>query len=142
MKCKLINSALPTGIVLVAIVCSLLCAPGGAEATTNEMLKLPAYNTYQCTICHTVSRPTTGSAELNPFGVDFLLNGKVWNKTLALKNSDGDKCPNGFELADLNGDGTPDEPGGNENSNPGVQDCNIALSKQTWGIIKELFSGE
>lgn len=126
----------------MGIACLLVLVPGRVEATSDEMLKLPTYSTFQCTICHTVTRPTAGSSELNPFGADFQLNGNVWNKTLALKNSDGDNCPNGFELADLNGDGMPDEPGSNENSNPGVQDCTIALSKQTWGIIKELFSGE
>lgn len=126
----------------VLCLCCMMFIPGRAAATSEEMLKLPTYNTFQCAICHVASHPTGGSSELNAFGVDFLMNGKIWNKALAIKNSDGDNCPNGFELADLNGDGTTDEPGAGENSNPGKQDCTIALSKQTWGIIKELFSGE
>lgn len=141
MKRIMIYSTFASWVPLLCAVGLLLC-PGHAGATNAEMFKLPTYNTFQCTICHTVSRPSTGTAELNPFGVDYLANGMVWNKTLALKNSDGDNCPNGFELGDLNGDGIADEPGSNENSNPGEQDCTISLSKQTWGIIKELFSGE
>ncbi len=113
-----------------------------AVSTTEQMLKLPSYSRFQCSLCHTHARPTSSTGQLNLFGEDFQANGNVWNKTLAMMNSDGDKCANGFELGDMNGDGIPDEPGVGEQSNPGAQDCTITLTRQTWGIIKELFSGE
>jgi hypothetical protein len=116
--------------------------PDPADGTSQYMTVLPAYSTYQCAICHSAQLPTQANHDLNPFGEDFRDNGYVWNKTLASKNSDGDKCSNGFELGDENGDGILDEPGGKENGNPGVSDCTITLDRQTWGIIKELFSSE
>jgi hypothetical protein len=144
MKCKPIKRVFRCRFLrlggIIAGFCTLTSS--AALGSADEMIKLPSYTRFQCTICHTVNRPTAGTADLNLFGIDYLGNGKVWNRTLALMNSDGDNCPNGFELADLDGDGVPDEPGGTENSNPGERDCTIALSKQTWGIIKELFSGE
>ncbi|MBI4720395.1 MAG: hypothetical protein HY770_04070 [Chitinivibrionia bacterium] len=119
-----------------------LAVPGPAAGTPDDLLKLPSYSTFQCAICHSVDRPSSTSAPLNQFGEDYKANGRVWNRTLALLNSDGDQCTNGFELDDLNGDGILDEPGNEENGNPGVVDCTIALTKQTWGIIKSIFSNE
>jgi hypothetical protein len=121
---------------------ALLLLPPKAVGISEYMFRLPTYSKFQCTLCHTVSRPVRGNAPLNPFGDDFKANGDIWSRTLAEMNSDGDKCTNGFELNDMNGDGIPDEPGVSENSNPGTPDCSITLTRQTWGIIKELFSGD
>jgi hypothetical protein len=84
------------------------------------------------------------SNDLNLFGKDFKANEFIWNQTLAAKNSDLDRCTNGFELGDENGDGLVDQASTTmEHSNPGdPNDCSIALDEGTWGIIKHLFSGE
>ena len=126
-----------------APVAMLLDAPP-AVGTTQSMMELPAYAKFRCALCHTSSAPTAGSTELSAFGVDFLENGQVWDKTLALLNSDGDKCLNGFELGDEDGNGIFDYAGeAIENSNPGDgADCSIALTKGTWGIIKNMFKNE
>jgi hypothetical protein len=137
---RILALALPVAAISIAV--ALIAVPEHAAGTPADMLKLPTYSTFQCSICHSVSRPTSAAAPLNPFGEDFQANGRVWDKKLALMNSDGDQCPNGFELDDLNGDGILDEPAGVENGNPGIVDCSIALSKQTWGIIKNIFSSE
>ena len=59
------------------------------------------------------------------------------------RGCDGDKCSNGFELGDVNGDGVFDQAGlPQENSNPGdPSDCNIALTERTWSAIKKIFEG-
>ena len=41
-----------------------------------------------------------GGGNRNAFGLDFHANGKVWNKTLCMKDSDGDGQTNGQELGD------------------------------------------
>jgi hypothetical protein len=123
---------------------ALFFAPRDAESSGELMFRLPTYARYQCVLCHTSSNPVAGSADLNPFGADFLANGSVWDKTLAYLNSDGDKCLNGFELGDQNGDGVFDYAGQPvEHSNPGDgNDCSIALTQKTWGRIKEVFRSE
>jgi len=106
------------------------------------MATLPSSQRFQCRICHVSTQPVPGSSTLNPFGIDFQKNGNIWNSTLALLNSDGDNCANGFELGDMDGDGFLDSGIDEENSNPGdPTDCSIALTEQTWGKIKELFGG-
>lgn len=122
----------------------MLLWPGYVESTTDQMSVLPAYNKFKCGLCHTTAAPTQGNAELNAFGVDFDNNGRVWDRTLALLNSDNDKCLNGFELGDKDGDGVFDYSGeALEHSNPGDSaDCSIALTEQTWGTIKALFRSE
>jgi len=55
----------------------------------------------------------------NAFGADFKANDSEWDQTLAMLNSDDDRCLNGFELGDENGDGMLDYPGqAMERSNP------------------------
>ena len=122
----------------------LMLIPDRAESTSGMMFNLPAYNKYRCTSCHTTSTPVEANAVLNAFGNDFLGNGMVWDKELAEKNSDGDKCTNGFELGDKDGDGIFDDQGpAVEHSNPGdASDCSIALTHTTWGIIKDIFARE
>jgi hypothetical protein len=128
----------------VAPLSALLFTPGPAVSTPDLMLRLPSYQKYRCANCHTSAEPSAGSAGLNGFGGDFLENQKIWDNTLAYANSDGDRCLNGFELGDQNGDGTFDYAGAVvEHSNPGDgRDCSIALTKQTWGKIKEVFRSE
>lgn len=122
----------------------LLLAPQQAAGTPESMQVLPAFNKYQCVNCHTTATPIQGAAGLNAFGADFNANGSVWNRTLAEKNSDGDRCINGFELGDRDGDGIFDGQGQiQENSNPGdPSDCTVAIDVETWGALKEIFSQE
>jgi hypothetical protein len=122
------------------IALSFLVTPWTVSATEQYMLKLPAYHLYRCGICHVAPQPTPGDAKLNPFGVDFRKNGFTWDATLAAMNSDGDRCSNGFELRDQDGDGIVDGPGIGERGNPGERDCSISLTESSWGIIKEIFS--
>jgi hypothetical protein len=123
---------------------ALLLAPRPAGSMPELMLRLPSYQKYRCANCHASSEPAAGSAGLNVFGEDFSANQKLWDRTLAYRNSDGDKCLNGFELGDQNGDGTFDYSGTVvEHSNPGDgRDCSIALTQQTWGKIKDVFRSE
>ena len=128
----------------LAPLAALVFAPGSATSTTDLMLTLPAYQKYKCAVCHTSATPTLESNALNAFGRDFDNNQKIWDRTLALLNSDDDKCLNGFELGDQDGDGAYDYAGqAVEHSNPGdPADCSIALTIQTWGMIKEVFRSE
>jgi len=131
-------------VACIAPVAALFFAPREAESSSELMLRLQTYQKYQCALCHTSSAPVAGSAGLNSFGNDFLANASVWDRTLAYLNSDGDKCLNGFELGDQNGDGVFDYAGqAIEHSNPGdANDCSIALTVETWGRIKEVFRSE
>ncbi|MEJ2720111.1 MAG: hypothetical protein P8181_03080 [bacterium] len=131
-------------LVMFLVPVAMLLWPGYVESTTEEMSVLPAYSKFRCALCHTSADPAQGDAGLNAFGVDFDENGRVWDVTLAMLNSDNDKCLNGFELGDSDGDGFFDHAGEHvEHSNPGdPADCSIALTIQTWGKIKEVFRGE
>lgn len=134
---------------LVMVACAaplfaLLLTPNPAGSTPDLMSRLPAYQKFRCVLCHASAGPVAGSAGLGSFGDDFAANDKIWDKTLAYKNSDADRCLNGFELGDQNGDGIFDFTGEVvEHSNPGDgADCSIALTIQTWGKIKEVFRSE
>ena len=138
---KFVISLFTIGLAIVPVMLTLLADP--VSGTTTHMAKLPSAQRFQCLICHTTVSPVVGASELNPFGVDFQKNGNIWDRDLALLNSDGDKCANGFELGDMDGNGFLDAGIDEENSNPGnPKDCSIALSEQTWGKIKELFGGK
>jgi hypothetical protein len=136
------------GAAIVALVCLAplagFLAPQEAVSTTELMMELPAYTKYRCALCHTSATPEAGAADLNVFGVDFRRNENIWDATLALLNSDNDKCLNGFEVGDQDGDGVYDYPGqAVEHANPGDgADCSIALTVQTWGKIKDVFRSE
>jgi hypothetical protein len=116
-----------------------------AVGSEDAMKTLPAYERYQCALCHTNPSASDQHPELNGFGKDFLGNNGVWDLTLAAKNSDGDRCSNGSEIGDRDGDGVFDEPSHRprENSNPGnPSDCTAPIGPATWGIIKQIFSQE
>ncbi len=134
------------GMALGAFLCPLvlLLFPQKAGGTNQYMVLLPTYMKYKCANCHVLANPSLESHELNLFGKDFKENGFIWNKTLAEKNSDLDRCTNGFELGDENGDGLVDHSSTTqENSNPGdPSDCSIAMDEETWGLIKNIFSGK
>jgi hypothetical protein len=120
-----------------------LLFPVRVVGTPELMTALPSYSKFKCVLCHTTSAPTTAFHPLNPFGEDFLANGSIWDETLAAMNSDGDRCQNGFEIGDWDGDGVLDEDNQMEYSNPGnPADCSIALTHGTWGLIKKLFGDE
>lgn len=121
------------------IVCSLLLGAGISNSSEDFMKKLPLYDRFRCAICHSVSAPTTGDAQLNQFGTAFHVNGDKWDATLAGLDSDGDGYKNGLELGDNDGDGSPDV--GIERSNPGDPlEVPSSLDPKTWGVIKKLFN--
>lgn len=129
---------------LLAIPVLLLVVPAGVESSEEAMANLPAFNKFKCQICHLIAAPTAEDNELNGFGRDFRANGMKWDEALANKNSDGDRCTNGFELGDHDGDGFFDN-GADvvEHSNPGdPTDCTIALRQSTWSVIKDIFGSE
>ncbi len=111
-------------------------------ATEADMAQLPVSSPNLCLTCHTVQFPSTGNAALNPFGLDFLENGRVWDSNLAQLNSDGDNCLNGVELGDSDGDGQPDGNVTEQSGNPGVADaCGSGnlVDQQTWDALKAMF---
>lgn len=147
MTAKMTHRLLVPCLVLgacLAPLAALVLKPGPATGTMDLMMGLPAYQKFKCALCHTSAAPLVGSSGMNVFGVDFQRNGSVWNETLALLNSDGDRCLNGFELGDDDGDGKLDYAGQSvERSNPADgADCSIAMTFETWGKIKELFRSE
>ena len=105
------------------------------------MKKLPNYERFKCVICHTVSDPQPGNAELNLFGLDFQENNNRWNTDLARKDSDKDTFQNGYEIGDEDGDGTREIV--QERSNPGdVNEIPAPIDQATWGVIKRLFEDD
>jgi hypothetical protein len=136
-----------SGKVLVAVGGALLflvVASSMALSTEEYMQRLPSYSTYACGNCHASNPPSSlDDYALNGFGEDFKSNGFAWDDSLAARNSDGDRCTNGFELGDEDGDGFVDEgTSSHENSNPGVVDCEVALTPKTWGLIKSIFKND
>jgi hypothetical protein len=115
------------------------------RATADDLGNLPvaAENSrFGCKNCHILQQPTTNDHDLNPFGQDYLANGRVWNAALANLNSDGDGCTNGFELGDTDGDGVLDGNVVQESGNPGEpDDCggSFLTDQSTWGALKALF---
>ncbi len=119
--------------------------PQDVVGSEDAMKTLPAFERYRCALCHVNPSPNDEHPNLNDFGKDFLGNNGIWDHTLAVMNSDGDRCSNGAEIGDRDGDGEFDEPGHRawENSNPGnPSDCTAPLSEDTWGIIKQIFRQE
>ena len=136
---KIVFLGLAVGAFLIPLV--LLLFPQTAGGTNQYMVRLPTYLKFRCANCHISATPTLEANDLNLFGKDFKANGFIWDQTLAGKNSDKDRCSNGFELGDENGDGLVDLASTKEeHSNPGdPNDCSIALTDKTWGIIKNIF---
>jgi hypothetical protein len=128
-------------VAVVAVVALPLLIIAGAASGTEEMMgKLPSSSRFSCLICHTTVAPTSESSDINLFGADFMANSFRWDVALALKNSDGDGCPNGFELGDRDGDGKLDAGLLSEPGNPGDPgDCTVAIDAATWGKLKKLF---
>ncbi len=113
-------------------------------ATDLDMVQLPVSTPNLCASCHTSASPSEGDSDLNPFGVDFLENGRVWDSNLAQLNSDGDNCLNGVEVGDSDGDGQPDGNVDEQSGNPGVaDDCgsNDLVDERTWDALKAIFDG-
>ncbi len=122
----------------------LLLWSGTVAATEFDMAKLPVTEPYLCLACHTRQAPTPETAELNPFGLDFLANGRVWDLDLANLDSDGDGCLNGVEVGDSDGDGRPDGNIDEQTGNPGVADeCGSGslVDEKLWGSLKAMFDG-
>ncbi|MFH1841910.1 MAG: hypothetical protein ABIF77_01785 [bacterium] len=133
--------------VLPVLACVLVCTGIGIAvdlgATPTDMDKLPVSSRFGCLNCHLLSEPIIGSSELNPFGVDYQTNGRIWDEALAALNSDDDGCTNGVELGDSDGNGERDENVIEETGNPGeVDDCGggSLIDPVTWGALKALFS--
>lgn len=126
------------GFAIVAV-CALAVFAGVLMGSENYMLDLPVYKHFKCTLCHSAGNPSPEAKELNAFGEDFKKNDFVWNAKLARMDSDKDGYPNGIELGDENGDGTPEVT--IERSNPGDPlNYPNSINPRTWGIIKKLFS--
>lgn len=124
----------------VAMLVAAATAPC-ASATEADMDLLPVVEPFLCLICHYQESPNAASFELNPFGLDFLANGRRWDASLAILDSDGDGCRNGVELGDADGSGWPDGNVSSLSSNPGVPgDCGgLVIDAHTWGTLKALF---
>ena len=108
------------------------------------MDRLPVTTPNLCLACHTNNQPSAGDAALNPFGDDYLANGRLWDSNLANLDSDGDGCLNGVEVGDSDGDGEPDGNVENQSGNPGVHDeCGSGslVDEKTWGALKAMFDG-
>jgi len=125
--------------VTTVVALPLLAMVGDAAGTEEMMGTLPSSSRFSCMICHTSATPSDDS-EVNAFGDDFAVNGFRWDPILAMKNSDGDGCRNGFELGDRDGDGKLDTGILRELGNPGnPEDCTVAIDEATWGKLKKLF---
>lgn len=120
---------------------ALCCAAPPARATEQDMDLLPVVEPFRCLLCHTQESPGFVQADLNPFGLDFLDNGRAWDDGLAALDSDDDGCANGVELGDADGDGQPDGNVTLLSSNPGRPgDCGeLVIDAYTWGALKALF---
>jgi hypothetical protein len=117
---------------------------GSAGATNLDMSRLPVVVPNLCASCHVTAAPVAGNARLNPFGLDFRANGRVWDSDLAALDSDGDGCLNGIEVGDSDGDGRADGNVTSQAGNPGVAgDCvsGPPFDETTWGAIKAMFDG-
>jgi hypothetical protein len=132
----------PLSVTVTAAMLMLWAATAGA--TEFDMSRLPVQSPNLCLACHTVDAPTVGTAELNPFGADFLANGSLWDSNLAQLDSDDDGCLNGVEVGDSDGDGNPDGNVTEQAGNPGVGgDCGSGslVDEKTWGTLKAMFDG-
>lgn len=121
------------------------CCAGSAGATNLDMSRLPVVVPNLCASCHVSAAPVSGNAGLNPFGLDFRANGRVWDSDLAALDSDGDGCLNGIEVGDSDGDGRADGNVTSQAGNPGVAgDCGSGppFDETTWGAIKAMFDGD
>jgi len=130
---------LTIGIAVAALM--VLCA---SAALATEVLQgnLPLSEPFSCLNCHLADAPTVASADLNPFGEDFLANGSRWNSVLAALDSDGDGCTNGAEVGDVDGNGQHDVGVTAESSNPGLPGCSAStITEATWGQLKAMFTG-
>lgn len=134
----------PRNAIFLVVLLMILVCGGLVQATEVDMLQLPVTSPNLCLTCHTVTSPQSGDAELNPFGLDFLENGRVWDSNLAQLNSDGDACLNGVEIGDSDGDGEPDGNVDEQSGNPGVaDDCGSSnlVDEKTWDALKAMFDG-
>jgi hypothetical protein len=146
------NTRGTTGSLLaatVSAVCALVAcgflSPGNALATDVDMARLPVIVPNLCLACHVSENPNGGDTTLNPFGVDYLANGRLWDSNLANLDSDGDGCLNGVEVGDSDGDGEPDGNVESQAGNPGVPDeCGSGslVDEKTWGALKAMFDGQ
>jgi len=131
-------------VVATALVAGSLSGGLPASATEMEMAKLPVTQPNLCYACHLQQSPVPGDAGLNPFGLDFLSGGRIWDQDLASQDSDGDGCLNGVEVGDSDGDGRADGNINEQTGNPGVVDeCGSGslVDEKLWGTLKAMFDG-
>ena len=125
----------------IVMMCTLLIV-SSVQASAVDMEQLPVSQPNLCLSCHLTGSPTIGDSGLNPFGSDFLENGRVWDSNLALADSDQDGCTNGVEVGDSDGDGEADGNVVVQSGNPGVAgDCGSGslVEEQTWSTLKAMF---
>jgi hypothetical protein len=113
-----------------------LIAAATTFAYSSYVVKIPNGDVFGCNSCHKSEKFLTA----------FKNNGNVWNKALAVKDSDGDRASNGVELQDPEGkwrENSPDPkvPGWNTynpddaGSTPPYAD----VEPLSWGRVKALF---
>ena len=125
---------------VVWLTCALCAAT--AWATESDMAKLAVTTPHLCAACHVADDPEGGDTSLNPFGLDYLENGRIWDSELAQLDSDGDGCLNGVEVGDSDGDGVADGNVTAQAGNPGVRDnCGSGsfVDERTWDALKAMF---
>ncbi len=140
---QLFSNPLPGLCQLVAVMVMVLMVPS-VQATEDYMDLLPMVDPYFCLTCHYAEDPGGGDSSLNPFGIDFDINGRVWDYHLANLNSDEDGCLNGVEIGDSDGDGVIDGNVTEQAGNPGVRDnCGSGslVDEKTWDALKAMFDG-
>jgi hypothetical protein len=141
MKLGFSTGLLPAATVLAV---SVVLSASQGLATEADMARLPLSAPNLCLSCHVVDQPTPTSFDLNPFGIDYLANGRLWDSSLANLDSDGDGCLNGVEVGDSDGDGEADGNVEAQAGNPGIPDeCGSGslVDEKTWGALKAMFDG-
>lgn len=134
---------LARSLITITVVIAVLALVAVVYGSTPHLAQLPTSASLGCANCHVGATAVAApSAELSSFGQAFQQNGKVWNSTLAAKDSDGDGCTNGVELGDADGNGVADGGQTQQTSNPGSGgDCRPStIDEQTWGALKSLFN--
>lgn len=134
---RTVKISLLTAFLSVLLLSSVALAELGGNFDLPENISY----TNTCALCHYSDFPEL--TDLTSFGLDYLNNGKIWNRALAEQDSDNDDCTNGFEIGDVDGNGIIDDGSFGDFSNPALAgDCSPTgiVDEATWGSLKALFS--
>lgn len=115
---------------------ALVVAATTAFGYGSYVAKIPNGDAFGCNSCHKSGKFLTA----------FKNNGNVWNKALAVKDSDGDRASNGVELQDPEGKWRENNPNpkvpGWSTFNPddaGSTPPYADVEPVSWGRVKALF---